>query len=459
MAAAMPAPDDFSPLAPTDADGYTLVVGLGASGLAAARYLASRGESLLVIDSRAAPPELGALRRDCPDLRVETGTLDARWLEHARRVVLSPGLSVDLPLIAAARERGIEVAGELELFARAVAAPVLAVTGSNGKSTVTSLTAHLLAAQGLRAPAGGNLGPPALELLASGAVDAYVLEVSSFQLETTTSLKPLGAALLNISPDHMDRHGSLARYAALKASLIEAAGEAIVNYDDPLVRKLAPQRAGTIRFSVREPLAKGWSVVTRSGERWIARDLQPLLPCAALALRGEIGEANSLAALALTQCLGGNLAPAIAALQGFRGLPHRVQLVRERRGVSFVDDSKGTNVGASIAALTGAGCPVVLIAGGQGKGADFGPLAAAARDRVRAVVVLGEAATDIEQAFTGIAPIVRATGMRDAVASAAELAHPGDWVLLSPACASQDMFRDYRERGDVFATAARELPE
>ena len=156
MAAAMPAPDDFSPLAPTDADGYTLVVGLGASGLAAARYLASRGESLLVIDSRAAPPELGALRRDCPDLRVETGTLDARWLEHARRVVLSPGLSVDLPLIAAARERGIEVVGELELFARAVAAPVLAVTGSNGKSTVTSLTAHLLAAQGLRAPAGGT---------------------------------------------------------------------------------------------------------------------------------------------------------------------------------------------------------------------------------------------------------------------------------------------------------------
>jgi len=437
---------------------YTLVVGLGASGLAAARHLARRGESVLVIDSRREPPGLEALKRECPAVRVELATLDLRWLESARRIVLSPGLSVDLPLVAAARERRIEVVGELELFARAAAAPVIAVTGSNGKSTVTTLAAHLLKAQGFTAPAGGNLGPPALELLDRGPVDAYVLEVSSFQMETTSSLAPIAAALLNISPDHMDRHGSLERYAELKVALLRAARRAVINHDDPLVRELAPRAKDTVAFSVREPLRDGWSLVPHRGERWIAHRRKPLIPRSALPLNGEIGEANALAALALVESLGGDLGRALDSLPAFEGLPHRLAQVRERRGVVYVNDSKGTNVGATMAAIAGAGAPIVLIAGGQGKGADFAPLALAAQGRVRAAVLLGEAAPELERAFADRIPTVRVTDMPAAVAEAARLAVAGDWVLLSPACASQDMFADYRERGTVFAAAVRGLP-
>ena len=440
------------------ASAYTLVAGLGASGLAAARHLAAIGEPVLVIDSRKEPPGLEALRRESPSVRTELGTLDPHWLERARRVVLSPGLSIDLPLVAAAREKRIEVVGELELFARAASAPVIAVTGSNGKSTVTTLTAHLLAAQGFKAPAGGNLGPPALELLDLGPVDAYVLEVSSFQMETTTSLAPVAAALLNISPDHMDRHGSLERYAALKVALLEAAQRAVVNFDDPFVRELAPRDKETIAFSVREPLRAGWSIVAHRGERWIARGLEPLLPRSALPLKGEIGEANALAALALTASLGGDMERALASLPGFVGLPHRLAHVRERRGVVYVNDSKGTNVGATIAAITGAGAPIVLIAGGQGKGADFAPLVEAAQGRVKAAVLLGEAAPELERVFAGRIRTVRVTDMPAAVAEAARHAEAGDWVLLSPACASLDMFADYRERGAVFTEAVRALP-
>jgi UDP-N-acetylmuramoylalanine--D-glutamate ligase len=437
--------------------GHTLIVGLGVSGLAAARFLAARGEPIVVIDSRNAPPALKTLKREQPDVPVELGTLDPRWLDGASRIVLSPGLAIDLPLVVEARHRGIEISGELELFARAAVAPVLAVTGSNGKSTVTTLTSALLQAQGFNAPAGGNLGPPALELLERGEVDAYVLEVSSFQLETTRSLRPLAAALLNISPDHLDRHGCLARYAELKASLIESADRAIVNWDDPLVRELAPRSVDTIPFSVSEPLARGWSVVERDSERWLARDLEPLIASSALAQGGRIAEANALAALALAISLGGDLDLAVAALPDFTGLPHRLQLVREVRGVSYVDDSKGTNVGATVAALEASDRPTVLIAGGLAKGADFAPLVAAAERRVRAAVLIGEAAPALERALGETCKTVLATSMAAAVEAAAAIAESGDRVLLSPACASQDMFVDYRARGQAFAEAVEAL--
>ena len=435
---------------------YTLVVGLGESGLSAARFLSRLGESVLVIDSREQPPAIEHLIRDCPDIPVETATLDPKWLGRARRVIVAPGLAADLPLIVEARERGMEVIGELELFARAVDAPVLAVTGSNGKSTVVSLTAHLLQAQGFNAPAGGNLGPPALELLGSDA-DAYVLEVSSFQMETTQSLSPVAAALLNISPDHIDRHGSLERYAELKISLLAMAERAIVNVDDPLVRELAPRSVQAVPFSVRQELASGWCVVERSGKRWLACDGEPLLPSDELRIRGEAGEANALAALALCQSMGGELDAAIAALPAFEGLPHRRQHLCERLGVVWIDDSKGTNVGASIAAIESETAPLVLIAGGQSKGADFRPLVAAVRGRVRAAVLLGEAAAELEQLFDGVIPSYRVGDMEQAVVKAAQIAVPGDSVLLSPACASQDMFRDYRERGHAFASAIKGL--
>lgn len=461
MVAVMTASKHFEPADnnPTIASDYVLVVGLGSSGLAAARFLSERGEPVLVIDSRREPPGLAALRRDHPDVSVELETLDSKWLERATRVVLSPGLSVDLPLIADATARGITIDGEVEIFAQAASAPVIAVTGSNGKSTVTSLVAALLEAQGFNAPAGGNLGPPAIELLELERADAYVLEISSFQLETTRSLKPLAAALLNISPDHIDRHGSLERYAALKGSLLTNAEVAVVNWDDALVRELAPRRDGTIPFSVREPLSHGWSVIEQAGERWLAKDLKPLIKSSQLGLTGETGEANTLAALALTQSLGGNLQMAIAALPAFRGLPHRLALVAERKGVSYIDDSKATNVGATVAALTGSSVPTVLIAGGQSKGADFASLANAVAGRVRAAVLIGEAAGQLETALAGHTRTMTVADMPAAVEAAAAIAVPGDRVLLSPACASQDMYLDYKDRGNAFAVAVRNLPE
>ncbi len=446
----------------------TLVVGLGETGLAAVRYLTGLGERVLVIDSRADPPGLACLRRDHPGVEVELGTLDAKWLAGASRVVWSPGLASDLPLAVEARRRGVDVVGDIELFARAADAPVLAVTGSNGKSTVATLTAQLVEAAGLSVLAGGNLGPPALALLerardAGGPPDAYVLEISSFQMETTESLQPLAAAVLNVSADHLDRHGDLDRYAALKAKLLSAADHAVFNYDDPLVRSVGERCARPIPFSVETVLTRGWSIVRSNGERWLARDTRPLLPVAELALRGRHNEANALAALALAApaiegASGRGLEPAIDVLRRFEGLPHRCRRVAERAGVEYIDDSKGTNVGATVAAIAGFAAPIVLIAGGQGKGADFAPLAAAARGKVKTAVLIGEAAPQIESAFAGVCAVVRAADMRDAVRAAAAAAAPGDIVLLSPACASQDMFRDYRHRGEAFAAAVEELP-
>ncbi len=436
---------------------YSLIVGLGASGLAAARYLTASGRQVVVIDSRAVPPGADTLRDEHPEIVIALETLDDAWIEGASEVVLSPGLSVDLPLVAAAKARGVEVIGELELFARAAEAPVIAVTGSNGKSTVTTLVAYLLEAEGFRAPAGGNLGPPALELLGHGPVDAYVIEVSSFQLETTQSLRPLAAALLNVSPDHIDRHGSLEAYAAIKASLLARAEHAIVNLDDPLVRPLAASHPAPIPISVETPLSVGWSTLEHRGERWLARDLEPLIAVSRLPLPGRIGEANVLAALALADCLGGDIALALAALPAFGGLPHRLELIAERRGVRYIDDSKGTNVGATVAALSGDPSPTVLIAGGRSKGADFAPLAEVVTGRVRAVVLIGEAAAEIEAALGDRVDVRRVDSMDAAVETAAAIAVSGDRVLLSPACASQDMFIDYRDRGCAFERAVRRL--
>jgi UDP-N-acetylmuramoylalanine--D-glutamate ligase len=436
----------------------TLIVGLGATGLAVARYLAARNARLRVLDSRAAPPGLKSLQEALPQTEIVLESLDARWLDDVERVVLSPGLSSDLPLVAQARERGIPVVGEIELFARAARAPVLAATGSNGKSTVVTLTAEILAAQGFSAPRGGNLGPPALELLAERDPDVYVLEISSFQMETTQSLKALAAAVLNVTADHLDRHGSLERYAALKASLLVAAERAVFNWDDPLVRAMGAAHGNAVPFSVIEPLERGFSVIEHRGARWLARDREPLLPCVELALHGTLGEANSLAALALSAAMDGDLEPALGVLRRFPGLPHRCRKVRERRAVTYVNDSKGTNVGATVAALQGIAGPVVLIAGGQGKGASFAPLTQLPPGRLRAAVLIGQAAAELEAALAATCKTQRAAGMQEAVEQAAALARPGDTVLLSPACASQDMFSDYRERGDVFTQAVMELP-
>jgi UDP-N-acetylmuramoylalanine--D-glutamate ligase len=434
----------------------SLIVGLGATGAAVARYLSARGERVRVIDSRSDPPGLAELRAELPNIDVTLETLDPRWLDGASRVLLSPGLSYDLPLAVEARRRGLAVIGDIELFAYAARAPVIAVTGSNGKSTVTTLASKLLESQRLRAPAGGNLGPPALDLLNEDA-DAYVLEISSFQMETTDSLAPQAATVLNVSADHLDRHGTLELYAELKEKLLQAAEHAIVNADDPLVAAMGVRHPRAVPFSVRKELARGYSIVMAKGERWLARSREPLLRSGELKVSGTHNEANALAALALTETLTTNLDAALEVLRTFKGLPHRCQRVAQRKGVAYVDDSKGTNVGATLAALNGLTGPLVLIAGGLGKGQDFKPLAAGARGKLRAAVLIGAAADELERVLSPLCETVRANSMQDAVVRAAALARHGDTVLLSPACASQDMFRDYRERGEQFARAAVEL--
>ena len=309
---------------PKTAAKHSLIVGLGATGAAIARYLTARDERVRVIDSRADPPGLNELRAALPDVDISLATLDDRWLDDASRVLLSPGLPYDLPLAVEARRRGLAVIGDIELFALAVRAPVLAVTGSNGKSTVTTLASKMLESQRLRAPAGGNLGPPALDLLETEA-DAYVLEISSFQMETTDSLAPLAATVLNVSADHLDRHGTLELYAELKEKLLQAAEHAVVNADDPLVAAMGARHARVVQFSVQSELAHGYSIVLRNGERWLARDREPLLRCAELKLRGTHNEANALAALALTAELTTDLTAALDVLRTFTGLPHRCQ--------------------------------------------------------------------------------------------------------------------------------------
>ena len=439
----------------------TLVVGLGATGLAAARFLASRGEEVLVIDSRTNPPGLEALRDAQPELQIELESLHPRWLDGVSQVVISPGLGLNIGIAAEARRRGIPLVSEIELFARAARAPVVAVTGSNGKSTVVTLVEQMLKAAGVRVAAGGNLGPPAVDLLADSP-EIYVLELSSFQLETTRSLRPAAATVLNVSADHLDRHGSLARYSAVKARLLRAARVPVFNRDDPIVRAMAADCPGGIPFSAREHLDHGYCAMAHRGERWLFRDARPVVPTSRLRIPGRHNESNALAALALADVMtsdssASNRARSLDAMCEFPGLEHRCQWVAEEDGISFINDSKGTNVGATVAALRGLSGPLVLIAGGRAKGTDFEPLAEAGEGRLAGAVVMGEAGAALRSTLAPVSPVVGADDMPSAVERAVKLARATGFrqvtVLLSPACASFDMYSDYRARGDAFVAA------
>ena len=433
-------------------DSRTLVVGLGVTGVATARYLAARDVDVTVIDNRSTPPGLAELRDSHPDVPVILESEDSRWLDGVDQVVLSPGLALDTPIAAKARQMGIPVIGDIELFARAVPGPVLAVTGSNGKSTVVTLLEQMLSATGLDVAAGGNLGPPALQLLEESA-DLYLLEISSFQLETTHALMPDAAVVLNVSPDHLDRHGSMAEYTAVKAKLLRASNTAVVNWDDPLVREMSRSHPRVIPYSLQEVPANGYGIVEHEGERWFAGDKKPLLPVSAMRLPGSHNESNALAALALSSVLKRDLASQLKVLEQFSGLPHRCQWVGEKEGVTFINDSKGTNVAASVAALEGLKGPFVLIAGGQSKGADFNALASSARGRLLGAVLIGEAAEKLETALSSSCPTRMAANLAAAVELAWAFATPGATILLSPACASLDMFADYAERGEAYIGA------
>jgi UDP-N-acetylmuramoylalanine--D-glutamate ligase len=443
------------------ATGHTVVVGLGRTGLSCARYLHARGVMFAVTDDRSSPPEVGALKHLAPETQVRFGAFDTALLDGAAQIVASPGVSLREPFLLQAAARGIPIVGDIELFARAARAPIAAITGTNGKSTVTTLVAQMAEAAGARTLAGGNLGRPALDLLDAPAPDLYVLELSSFQLETTQSLHAAAATVLNVTPDHMDRYATLDEYAAAKARVLDHCDTAVLNMDDAAVRAMAGRASRELRFSLRADTAADYAVagVNGQGEAEISLTYQGqrIVAMSELKLTGLHNAANALAALAMCDALGLARAPCVQALREFAGLPHRSQWVAEVSGVRYVDDSKGTNVGATLAAVAGMQGPLILIAGGQGKGQDFAPLAAALRGKVRHVVLLGQDAKFIAAALTDVCTTQFARTMEEAVQLAAAAAQPGDTVLLSPACASLDMFRDYAHRGDVFAAAVQGL--
>jgi UDP-N-acetylmuramoylalanine--D-glutamate ligase len=440
----------------------TVIVGLGATGLSAARFLACHGEPFAVTDSRPRPPGLADFDREFPEAMRVLGGFDRALCLTARRLIVSPGVALSEPVLVEARAQGVEVVGDIEVFARHARAPVVAVTGTNGKSTVTSLVREMAQAAKLTVLAGGNLGPPALDLLDDGEPDLYVLELSSFQLEATASLKPAAAVVLNITPDHRDRYATLDAYAKAKRRVYRGAGTRVINRDDPLVAAMAEPDGPVVGFTVRAPEPRCFGLIPADGGAWLAYEDERLMPVADLPIPGRHNVANALAALALGTAVGLKRKAMLGALRRFHGLPHRCQWVGRASGVDWYNDSKGTNVGATCAALQGlcAERPVILLAGGDGKGADFTPLASACQSgetgRVRAVVTLGRDGPLIAKALQGVVPVARASGLTDAVSQAAVLARPGDAVLLSPACASFDMFRDYAERGERFVAAVRE---
>ena len=440
-----------------------VIAGLGRTGLSCARHLHSLGWRIAVTDTRTHPPELQRLRELFPEIPISLGGLDTRLLEDAVCVVASPGIALSDPFFAAARARGLEIVGDIEMFARIVDAPVVGITGTNGKSTVTTLVGRMAQRAGVRVRVGGNLGEPALDLLAAAHREAevtqlYVLELSSFQLETTTSLDLHAATVLNVSPDHLDRYPSVAAYADAKARIFARCDTAVINLDDPLVVAMPRPGQRTLSFSLRATIGADYAVEMReNGAGWLTRRGEPLLAVSAMKIKGLHNAANALAALALGEALGLPLPAMQAELAEFPGLPHRSQWVADIQGVTYINDSKGTNVGATLAAVGGMQGPLVVIAGGDGKNQDFAPLANAFRNKVRHAVLIGRDGPAIARALQSVCTVEYCGSLEEAVRAAARAAKSGDVVLLSPACASLDMFRDYTHRGAVFAQAVREL--
>jgi UDP-N-acetylmuramoylalanine--D-glutamate ligase len=433
-----------------------LVLGLGDSGLSAAHWVQQQGGLARVADTRADPPRA----RDYAG-ELHTGAFTEALLEGVDLVCISPGLSLREPVVQAAVAKGVPVVGDIELFAWQVrsdpASRVLAVTGTNGKTTVTALTGHLLRAAGIECEVAGNIGPAALDALMKRRAPpaAWVLELSSYQLETAWSLAPDAATVLNLSEDHLDRYADMQDYAAAKARIFQGEGVQVLNRDDARSMSLAVPGRERVTFGLGAPGAEAdWGVVDGA----IHEGVLPVLRLSELQIHGAHNASNALAACALARSLGASREALAQGLRSFKGLPHRLQLVAERGNVAWYDDSKGTNVGATVAALQGLGSPALLIAGGEGKGQDFAPLAPAVAAHARHVLLIGRDAPMIERALaaSGV-PLERCATLEQAVARAAQLARAGDAVLLSPACASFDMFRDYRHRGEAFAAAVRAL--
>lgn len=440
---------------------YTVIMGMGQTGITCSRFLSQHHIPVCVMDNRENPPNVDKLQQ--MGMTYITGRFDAEILAHAQEIIISPGLSLQEPALQAAIAAKVPIISEIELFARYVDAPIVAITGSNGKSTVTTLLGEMAKQAGWDVRIGGNLGVSALDLITRQRPDIYILELSSFQLETTYSLKPKAAVVLNVCEDHMDRYASFADYVATKQRIYQSCEYVIVNADDPLVVAMLKPKQAHLSFSLHCGRST-FSICPHQGEAYFARNHNtrfptPLLPVQSAKLQGRIMQMNILAALALGDAVGIPMTAMLDAIQTFKGLPHRCQWVTQHQGIDWFNDSKGTNVGATIAAIQGLERPgrMILIAGGEGKNADFEPLAMTAEQHLKACVLIGRDAAIIREAFeeyTDI-PIHFADSMEMAIAEAGQLAQSGDAVLLSPACASFDMFTGYEHRGQAFIDAVQ----
>ncbi len=467
-------------------DPRVAVVGLGRTGVSAVRFLHRLGVECLVTDTRLHPPGLEEIR-GLEGVSAYTGELRADVLSWATHVLVSPGMPLASVEIRTALEHGVALISDIDLFAETAQAPVIAVTGSNGKSTVTCLVAEMASQAGMNVRAGGNLGTPALDLL-DPECQLYVLELSSFQLERTRRLRPVAGTVLNVSPDHLDRHSDLSAYAATKARLLRWSQRRVVNLDDPLVSQLANscgvradrpvqlcQSSGSgtsargakdadktgdhgvsmLRFSL-QPCEAEYTLIRHQGVEWLARQGETLIPASQVALSGRHNLSNALAALALAEAGGVPLEAGVDALRTFGGLPHRMQTVAEIDGVVWINDSKGTNVGATEAAISGLPGPLILLAGGVGKGADFTFLRQCVAGKVRLAVLFGSDRLSLAAALGQETETVLVEDLRAAMETARQRAGRGDTVLLSPACASLDQFENYQARGNCFESLVRQ---
>ncbi len=445
-----------------------LVLGLGETGLSLARYLGAQGARLRVADSRNAPPGVAILRSELPQAEVHCGPFGDALLHGIDRIAISPGVPMADPLVQRAIAHGIPVEGDIELLAQQLATndyrrttKVIAITGANGKTTTTSMVGAMCAAAGLDTQVAGNISPAVLDALRNRdrQPQVWVLELSSFQLETTCTLDADAAAVLNVTEDHLDRYDSMDAYAAAKARIFQGNGVQVVNRDDARsdAMRIAGRRQASFGLNP-PPNDRDWGITREGAITWLVQGGRKIMRADELQVSGLHNVANALAALALCRALDIPLAPLVDALRAFKGLPHRVERIAEVQGITYYDDSKGTNVGATEAALKGLGRPAVVIMGGDGKGQDFSPLREAVARHARAVVLIGRDAPLIERAIAGCGkPILKALDMDEAVSIAAANAQSGDAVLMSPACASFDMYKNYLHRAEVFIAAVKKL--
>lgn len=444
----------------------TIVLGLGMTGLSCVHYLKEQNKPVVVMDTRANPPYKNVVEQAYPDVPVYTEDMPITVLAQAQQILVSPGISLENAYLESAREQGIPILGDIELFARHNVLPVIAITGSNGKSTVTSLVGDMAREAGLRPAVVGNIGEPVLNILRQHAprYDLVIMELSSFQLETTMGLKTVASTILNISPDHMDRYEDVAAYVAAKQRVYQQTAHAIINADDPLVNAFPmASPVSQTSFSLKEPLPGAFGVREHAGELWLAYGDENLMPIHDMKMRGMHNVANALSALALARAADIPIAACLRALTTFVGLPHRCQWVAAHNNVQWINDSKGTNIGATLAALEGLSPTVsgkiVLLLGGDGKGADFTELLPELQNTCRSVILMGQDAQKIADVLGGTVPYHQVENMHEAVSLASELALPEDMVLLSPACASTDQYQNYMHRGETFMDAVRTLLE